>query len=119
MRDAMVVVICNLKAKKLASYPSHGMVICASTKDGDKIEILQPPEGSQVGDIIEFDGIKRQPPEVLKTKKKNNPFSKVFSSVHTDAHCQALYRTDDGRSLFFKTENGICKSSTIKNGNIS
>jgi len=33
MTGAMVVVICNLKEKKLAGFPSHGMVMCAETPD--------------------------------------------------------------------------------------
>lgn len=33
MKDAMCVVLCNLKAKKLADYMSHGMVLCAETPD--------------------------------------------------------------------------------------
>jgi len=34
MNGAMVVVLCNLKEKKLADYMSHGMVMCAETPDG-------------------------------------------------------------------------------------
>ena len=42
----MVVVLCNLKPKKLADYMSHGMVLCAETPDKSHIELLVPPEGS-------------------------------------------------------------------------
>lgn len=31
MKDAMVTVICNLKARPLAGWKSHGMVLCAET----------------------------------------------------------------------------------------
>ena len=46
MRDQMVIVLANLKEKKLAGYPSHGMVLCAEPADGSKAELLQPPEGA-------------------------------------------------------------------------
>ena len=46
MQNAMCVVLCNLKAKKLADYMSHGMVLCAETPDRSAAELLQPPEGS-------------------------------------------------------------------------
>lgn len=42
----MCVVLCNLKARSLASYMSHGMVLCAETPTRDQVELLVPPEGS-------------------------------------------------------------------------
>src|SRR5687768_2037418 len=62
MKDQLVVVLCNLKARKLADYMSHGMVLCAETPDRSKIELLVPPEGSQPGDIVTFAGYERNPP---------------------------------------------------------
>jgi len=63
MQDAMVVVLCNLKPKKLADYMSHGMVLCAQPADGSVVEFLVPPEGSQPGDLITFEGYERKPLE--------------------------------------------------------
>jgi tRNA-binding EMAP/Myf-like protein len=42
----MVVVLCNLKAKKLAGYESHGMVLCGETVSKDVVELIDPPQGS-------------------------------------------------------------------------
>lgn len=33
MEGAMCIVLCNLKARKLADWMSHGMVLCAETAD--------------------------------------------------------------------------------------
>lgn len=33
MTGAMCVVLCNLKARTLAEYVSHGMILCAETPD--------------------------------------------------------------------------------------
>lgn len=46
MQDALVVVICNLKERKLGGFPSHGMVLCAKTPDMSLVELLQVPEGA-------------------------------------------------------------------------
>ena len=77
MIGATVVVLTNLKPKKLAGYESHGMVMCAETPDGSTVEFLQPPAGSEPGDLIEFEGYPRNPPEALPAKKNNDPFGNV------------------------------------------
>ncbi len=56
MENAMVVVLCNLKAKKLAGYESHGMVLCGETEDKSIVELINPPAGSVPGDLISFEG---------------------------------------------------------------
>ena len=56
MTDALVVVLCKLKAKKLAGYESHGMVLCGETENKDVVESIDPPAGSQPGDLISFEG---------------------------------------------------------------
>jgi methionine--tRNA ligase beta chain len=56
MQDAMVVVLCNLKAKKLAGYESHGMVLCGETEDKSIVELISPPAGSEPGDEVFFEG---------------------------------------------------------------
>lgn len=71
----MVVVLCNLKVKKLADYPSHGMVLCAQPTDGSVVEFLTPPEGSVAGDLVTFEGFERKPIPELNPKK--NPWDNV------------------------------------------
>jgi methionine--tRNA ligase beta chain len=46
MIGAMVVVICNLKPRKVAGNLSAGMVLCASNSDKSVTEFLLPPAGS-------------------------------------------------------------------------
>ena len=46
LQDKLCIVLCNLKAKKLADYVSHGMLLCAETPDRLTAELLIPPEGS-------------------------------------------------------------------------
>jgi tRNA-binding EMAP/Myf-like protein len=56
MENAMVIVLTNLKSKNLAGFPSHGMVLCAETPTKSSVELIIPPEGSQPGDLVFFDG---------------------------------------------------------------
>ena len=114
MQDAMVVVLCNLKAKKLAGYMSHGMVLCAQPADGSVVEFLLPPEGSAPGDEISFEGFPRKPVEQLNVKK--NPWDNVRPCLMTDDSLVGCYKTEDGKQIPFKTSKGVCKSSTVKGG---
>merc|ERR1712194_411793 len=50
----MCVVVANLKPKKLAGFPSNGMVLCASNADHSKVLIVEPPAGAKVGDRVSF-----------------------------------------------------------------
>jgi hypothetical protein len=38
------------------------MVLCAELADGSKVELLQPPTGSEAGDLITFEDQGRCPP---------------------------------------------------------
>lgn len=109
----MVVVLCNLKARKLAGYESHGMVICAETPDRLTAELLTPPSGSVPGDLISFEGFERKPPAVLKIDKKSNksPWDSVQPKLKIDEHGVATHE-----NIPFKTEKGVVTSKTIKNG---
>ena len=70
MQGAMVVVLTNLKPRKIAEYESQGMVLCAQTADKAKVEFLSPPEGAAPGDLISFEGYAREPLAVLPAKKE-------------------------------------------------
>ncbi len=66
LKDQMVVVLLNLKARKMkGDFVSHGMVLCAETPDKSVVELLIPPAGSAPGDIITFEGYERKPPAEL------------------------------------------------------
>ena len=54
MRDRMVVLMCNLKPAKMRGIVSQAMVMCANCPE--KVEIIDPPQGSVPGDRIVFEG---------------------------------------------------------------
>ena len=53
--------MCNMKARKLAGYPSNGMLLCASTMDHARGALIDPPQGAKVGERVHFEGIEGNP----------------------------------------------------------
>ena len=108
MLNQSVVVLCNLKAKPLGGFPSHGMVLCAETPDKSVIELITPPAGSLPGDLVFFEGQGREPPEQL---PKKNPWDTVQPALVVDGEGICCWKETP-----FKTETGICTAKTIRNG---
>lgn len=70
IKGRLVCVMCNLKQKKLGGYPSNGMLLCASVMDHSRGALLDPPEGSIVGERISFPGIVGEPATPAQVHKK-------------------------------------------------
>lgn len=56
-----VLVLANLKARKLVGFPSHGMVMCASNEDGSKVEFVEPPADAKIGERVMVEGFDGEP----------------------------------------------------------
>jgi methionine--tRNA ligase beta chain len=56
-----VLVLANLKERKLVGYPSHGMVLCASNDDGTNVQFVDPPNGACIGERILCQGFVGEP----------------------------------------------------------
>ena len=50
MQGRRLLVICNMKKRKMQGFNSFGMVLCAKT-DG-KVEFVSPPDGAKPGDRV-------------------------------------------------------------------
>lgn len=65
---------------------SEGMVMCASTLDHNKVELLRPPAGSVVGERVKIQGFEHffedAPREVMNPKKKT--YENVAPFLKTD-----------------------------------
>ena len=70
MEGKLVCVLCNMKERKLAGYPSNGMLLCASTADHSKGALIEPPSNAQVGEPVLFEGIQRDPATPNQVSKK-------------------------------------------------
>ena len=107
MKDKMVLVLCNLKPSKLRGVLSEAMVMCASTPE--KVELLVPPPGAQVGDRITVEGFTGTPaPEC---NPKNNIFGLVQPDLKTDDSLKATYKG----KVWEIAGKGPVTTSTLKN----
>jgi len=59
LKNKRVVVAANLKTKKLAGFPSQGMVLCATINDATIC--IEPPADAKPGDRVELPGIPNPP----------------------------------------------------------
>ena len=69
LKDRVVLVAANLKAKKLGGFPSHGMVLCASAPDGS-LSFVDPPKGAKPGDAVALPGLTNPPASEAQVDKK-------------------------------------------------
>uniref|UniRef100_A0A0G4G7H8 tRNA-binding domain-containing protein n=1 Tax=Chromera velia CCMP2878 TaxID=1169474 RepID=A0A0G4G7H8_9ALVE len=112
MMNARVLVLANLKARALVGFQSHGMVLCAKSQDGTKVELVRPPEGAKIGELVKWPGHEGEPEPQLNPKKK--AFEQIQPLFKTDENKTALYNGTP-----FMTSAGPCTCDSIVNGSIS
>jgi len=91
MQGSMVVLIANMKPRKMRGTESQGMVLCATSSAG-KVELLSPPSGVQAGERVTFDSYSGEPDEVLQDKSGKAPLEVIKPDMVTNASCEATFR---------------------------
>ena len=117
MNGRMVLVLCNLKERRLAGFPSHGMVLCASNEDHTDVKLVSVPVEAKIGERVtvpgfDFKGEEGQPYAENKVGKKK-VFEKLAPFLKTSEYGVPEFA---GRPLL--TTAGVCTSS-IANGSVS
>jgi methionine--tRNA ligase beta chain len=105
-----VLVLANLKARKLVGFASHGMVLCAS-KD-DKVVFVEPPEGAQVGERVMVEGFEGEPATENQVLKKKM-LDQIFPDLSTNADGEATYK-----DVPLRTSAGSCRA-TLTNAKVA
>ena len=114
LEGRMVLVLCNLKARPLGGFPSHGMVLCASNADHTAVEFAVPPEGAAVGERLAFEGYDGEPEPENKIAKKKM-FEKLAPDLKTDDDGVVVWKGVKGM-----TSAGVCKAvNGMKNAQVS
>eukprot|EP00584_Thalassiosira_punctigera_P019498 CAMPEP_0172555216 /NCGR_PEP_ID=MMETSP1067-20121228/58303_1 /TAXON_ID=265564 ORGANISM="Thalassiosira punctigera, Strain Tpunct2005C2" /NCGR_SAMPLE_ID=MMETSP1067 /ASSEMBLY_ACC=CAM_ASM_000444 /LENGTH=485 /DNA_ID=CAMNT_0013343729 /DNA_START=44 /DNA_END=1501 /DNA_ORIENTATION=+ len=114
MQNRTVLVLCNLKARNLAGFPSHGMVLCASNADHTSVEFAVPPEGAKIGERITFEGYEGEPEPENKVAKKKI-FDKLAPDLKTDVAGEVVWKGVKGM-----TSAGVCKAvNSMTNAQVS
>ncbi|KFK24871.1 hypothetical protein AALP_AA8G035800 [Arabis alpina] len=111
MQNRMVCVLCNLKPSKMRDVMSHAMVLAASSSDGSKVELVEPPESAKIGDRVTIPGFEGEPDDLLNPKKK--VWETLMVDLNTNENLVACYK-----DLPFTTPAGVCKVSSISNATI-
>jgi methionine--tRNA ligase beta chain len=112
-----VLVLCNLKARKLVGFPSHGMVLCASNEDHTEVKLVSPPIDAKVGERVtipdfDFEGEDAAPFAENKVGKK-----KVFENL-APFLVTSKYGVPEFLGRPFMTSAGVC-TSPIADGTVS
>jgi methionine--tRNA ligase beta chain len=124
MLGQRVVVVSNLKPRKLMGFQSHGMVLCAMAppieQDGppSAIEFVLPPEGAQLGERV-FVSMQAAPVEMAPAispaqVKKRKVWEQIQPLLRVCADGTARF---DGVAMECST--GVLTVPTIRNGQIS
>ena len=98
-----ILVLANLKTRKLVGFPSHGMVLCA-VSDDDKVVFVDPPEGAEIGERVMVEGFDGEPATENQVIKKKM-LDAIFPDLKTNEDGVATYR---GKAL--TTSAGDCTS---------
>ena len=104
MQNRTVMVLCNLKARNLVGFPSHGMVMCASNADHTSVEFAVPPEGAKIGERVMFEGFTGEPEAENKVAKKKI-FEKLAPDLKTNENGEVVWK--GAKSV---TSAGPCKA---------
>ena len=118
VKGAMVVCICNLRARKIAGTESQAMVLCASDADKSKLCFVTPPPGSVPGEVVKWEGYPGEPepnPKKIEKKKAWEAIQPLFATT-SDGTC--VYKGEKAGDAPFMLPKGKC-TSTVPNGIIS
>eukprot|EP00531_Pseudo-nitzschia_arenysensis_P005991 CAMPEP_0116144538 /NCGR_PEP_ID=MMETSP0329-20121206/16061_1 /TAXON_ID=697910 /ORGANISM="Pseudo-nitzschia arenysensis, Strain B593" /LENGTH=864 /DNA_ID=CAMNT_0003639979 /DNA_START=252 /DNA_END=2846 /DNA_ORIENTATION=- len=115
--DRTVLVLCNLKARKMVGIPSHGMVLCASNEDHSVVRLVAPPVDAKIGErvtIPDFDFESEDAAPFAENKiGKKKVFEKIAPFLVTSKYGVPEFL---GRPLM--TSSGVC-TSPIPDGTVS
>jgi aminoacyl tRNA synthase complex-interacting multifunctional protein 1 len=81
LQDRKVLVLCNLKARKLVGFASHGMVLCASNEDHTDVKIVCPPVDAKIGERVTVPGWTFEGEEAAPFAENKVGKKKVFEKI--------------------------------------
>jgi aminoacyl tRNA synthase complex-interacting multifunctional protein 1 len=119
MQNRDVIVMTNLKPVNMRGIKSYGMVMCATSEDGNTVEPLSPPPGAVPGERVYFEGFRDGEPDA-----QLNPKKKIFETfkpgMRTTSSGQAAWTSPEGKvHLMLAGDHGPVFSKSVRNGQIS
>ncbi|KAG0317800.1 G4 quadruplex nucleic acid binding protein [Dissophora globulifera] len=111
MENRWLVCVCNLKPAAMRGVKSFAMVL-AATDDSGKLELVDPPKGSQPGDKCYFGEWKDESPEEVMNPKKKI-WETIQPGLHTTTDLNAAWKSDEGVVHVLHTERGNCTVPSV------
>jgi pentatricopeptide repeat protein len=118
LQDRKVLVLCNHRSTGLLGFKSSGLVLCASSSDGSKVELVEPLPTSKVGERVFLGGaVEERPMLANPAGKMKMQQRKIFEQVAGEL------LTNESREVEFqghaiRTSAGPCSVLSITNGPI-
>lgn len=110
LQGRKVLVVCNLKESKFQGFMSYGMVLAAKSEDGSRVELVDPPVDSVIGErvtLLSQEEMQQEPWNAAKMKK-----GKVWESVSS-----CLKSDEEGfvcwQETPLTTSKGICRVASL------
>ncbi|GFZ47264.1 Acyl-RNA-complex protein 1 [Saitozyma sp. JCM 24511] len=124
IRGKSIIVICNLKPVTMRGVKSFAMLLCATAAGGKEdggVQFVLPPEGSQPGERIYFEGEKY---ENATPEPQLNPKKKVFETIQpgftTLDNLEACWIDPETKSVHkIRTKDGVCKAVSFVGASLS
>jgi len=118
MEGRLVLVLCNLKTRKMVGFPSHGMVLCASNSGHTDVRLVNPPVDAKIGERVTVPGFDfecgdESAPFAENKIGKKKIFEKIAPHLVTSKYGVPEFL---GRPLM--TSSGVC-TSPIVDGTVS
>jgi glutamyl-tRNA synthetase len=112
-----VLVLCNLKERKLVGFPSHGMLLCASNADHSDVRLVNPPVDAKIGERVtipdfDFDDAENGAPYAENKLGKKKVFEQLAPFLVTNK-----YGVPEFLGRPFMTSAGVC-TSAISDGTV-
>ena len=106
MQGQMGIFLCNIKPAKLRGVLSEGMILCAVSPE--KIEILQVPEGSVVGERVICEGYPGEACNQLNRKKK------IWEQIQPDLRVGTDGKAAYKGGVFTIIGKGVCYAPSMR-----
>lgn len=116
MEGRLVLVLCNLKERKLVGFPSHGMVLCASNSDHTEVKFVSPPVDAKVGERVTIPGFDFESEEGQPLAENPIGKKKIFEKL-APFLVTSKYGLPEFLGRPFMTSAGVC-TSPISNGTV-
>ena len=115
----LVVVVANLKPRKMAGMVSAGMLLCANDGgDGEagtrKVELLVVPDGAVPGERLTWGGASNDPPHGGNKIAKKRIWEEVQPDLGVDGSCEAGWK-----GIALTSSAGPVKCASIVDGGVS